>query len=485
MVEALEREIEALTRVRNSIVEGQKAIRIKRRHYEAGAAAIRRTSPEILATIIQFALGGPYGLLHHEERVFFAHIRSVCRLWSQTSFSTPSLWRAVGLDIGQTLTNKRHAIGRSSIGDNLTPWFLRAGVDAPLRLQVYGPLPSTPLDIINFAGGSGFNITMLDFSTPVHKQSIGMLSYDALRAVSQLAKRPLPLKNLTFEFQHYPHFRPSSRDFVNLTPNFPSLANLTLIESIVPHFRFPLMISHASLALLQLIKLALTSKDMSTILFGLPRLQKLYLERCKTHHVHTSCIQYTHMSLEVLILSATIPEACFCRLACPALTTVRIDTTPSTTLHRPDNGQTFGQFMRRCGRINRFYISGESPPGLLHTILKGNTEQSALFSVGVELFSSFNVSSKNSRHVVKIPTSLSAICIEQEATESQFVEFCHSIALEDGRELVVTVPECKPWTSAYFPWPRPANGRNYVFCHSSDVIGYMQRAGARAALAVP
>ncbi|KAH6873522.1 hypothetical protein BKA70DRAFT_1352813, partial [Coprinopsis sp. MPI-PUGE-AT-0042] len=373
MIQALETEMEALNRVKNRALLGQEILRTKQRSYARSVSAVRRISPEVIASIIGFAIQGSNGLLHQEERVFFAQLRSVCRLWRDTSFSTPSLWRAVGLDIGHILARNPSVDVKTYIWDNLTCWLLRAGEGAPVTLQVYGPLPSTTFHIMDFASGTGFNITTLAFCSPDGMQRTGVLSYNAFKVLGIPAPEPLPVIDLTFEFHHLPQFRPSTRDIVDLNKNFPGLLRLCLLESAVRSFVFPLQIVHRNLAELHLASLVLSVIEVHLLLSGLPRLETLQLDHCGTRHVNAHT-PFTHLSLNDLVISGHFPEDCFAGLTCPALRSVSIQGPPADiqAVQRPDIGQIFGQFLKRCGDIGPFFLPGGWPSELLENVLDGN-----------------------------------------------------------------------------------------------------------------
>ncbi|KAH6873512.1 hypothetical protein BKA70DRAFT_1352802 [Coprinopsis sp. MPI-PUGE-AT-0042] len=452
-IDALQWEIDSLVRVKSQLIDGQSVLEAKKRRYASSVTAIRRIPPEIIARIIQFAVGTPDGLMHREERLVFAQLRSVSRLWRETSFSTPRLWRAVGLDIDQIVASDPLVDIKEYVCNNLTPWFHRAGDAAPVTLQVYRGLPATIPHILDFASKTGLNITSLAFSTPENMQSYAIVPYHALKTLSTFAGSPFPVKYLTFEFLHH-QFQASPDDVADLTQNFPDLARLTLIEYVSPPFMFSLKIVHDNLVSLHLTKLVLPSTEMDTILSGLPRLRVLHLDQCQGQITRWGLYSpYNHQSLDTLILTYTFPEDCLGGLTCPALTSIIINGPP------PDIPRNF-------------HLSGKWPKQLLKNILDGHT---ALSSLSVEFFSAFNAFYDDESRCIKIPSSLSTIRIVQAATEPQLVEFCDSIVLEDGCDLVVNVPNCASWTAANFPWPRPASGQSYILCHMADDVEHIRR----------
>ncbi|KAH6873513.1 hypothetical protein BKA70DRAFT_1482677 [Coprinopsis sp. MPI-PUGE-AT-0042] len=467
MIEALEREIDTFSRLKARISEGQKNLMATKRRYATLATAFRRIPPEVIARVLEFAVEGPDDLMHQTERIFFSQLRSVCRLWRQTSFSTPSLWRGVGVDIGQ-ITQNSYGYGiEGYLWRNLTNWFRRAGEAAPLKLQVYGPVPRTASGAMNFASSGGLNITTLAFCTPRGVQPTGDLPYSSLEVLGVPTSRPLRVEDLTFEFQHRPLFQPSQRDVVDLTHNFPALTRLCLVESTLPVFAFPLQIVHGTLVELHLANMVLSSIEIYLLLSGLPRLETLHLEHCEGRSVPssfpTSFSPCNHLSLHTLFLSETIPEECLIGLTCPGLRSVSVEGTPSF-LYPSNIGQTLGQFIQRsaCGHPAIFCLPEVWQNELLENVLDGNT---ALRAVAVGSFSSFKAPPTSGRPLVKIPPSLLLIVVWQDATKSQLVDFCDLVLPAEAQAMIVYVPNCLPFTSAYYPWPRPESGRNYILCH--------------------
>ncbi|KAH6873520.1 hypothetical protein BKA70DRAFT_1577775 [Coprinopsis sp. MPI-PUGE-AT-0042] len=438
MIQALEREVEAFSRLKEQAIRSQNALRSKKKRYASSVTAIRRMPLEVIAVIIGFAIQGSDGLVHHEERQLFTNIRSVCRLWREASLSTPSLWRAIGLDI-VPLRLQRADIP-AYVWGNLMPWFLRAGEGAPLRIQVYGALATTVSVTIDFMSSTGFNFTSLAFSTPPEKPSNALLSYHDFKYIVQAA-----------------------REVVSLTQHFPNLMDLSLVESTPSTLVFPLKIVHEGLLYLNLVGLLLTPESMNLVLSGLPRLQVLHLDCCEGKIVANSSTACHHYALQALFISETIPEACFGGLACTALTEVYIRGTHPNTPHNPGFGRIFGEFLQRSGHIERFNLRGKWPAGLLENVINSNA---TLPVVGVDLLSLFIASPGVGNRLIKVPPSVGVIEITEKATESQLRDFSNLFAPLETQTLVVHVPNGTPYTTAYFPLPRPGNDRNYVLCHA-------------------
>ncbi|KAH6873537.1 hypothetical protein BKA70DRAFT_1352825 [Coprinopsis sp. MPI-PUGE-AT-0042] len=444
LIEALELEIEGLSRVEIRITEGQKSLRTKQRRYATTVTAYRQLPPEVVARIIQFAIQGPNGALSQKDRLFFAQLRSVCRLWRETSFSTPSLWRAVGLDLGQMYTLNPQMDIKAYISKNFTSWFSRAGKDAPMSILVCGPLSRTTSDIMDFR--------------------YEPLPYSGTRNLHRPISSPPPVKRLTIEFEPHSQSQPPSREVILLTHNFPNLSILSVIESIPPAFPFPLQFVHESLARLHLKKIVLASNEMEFVLAGVPRLQILGLEQCSgKRRANSHSSPWAHTRIQALTVTCTLPEACFEDLAFPSLKHVYVGGNPSSLRDHANKGRAFGQFLQRCGGPVDFYLTKGWPNQVLDNILNSNT---AIEVVGVPGFSSFRASPRSGRRLIPIPPSLKGIEIlwANQGTKSQLLEFCDSLTLADQQILTVDAPRCLPSGVAFFPWPRPENWPPYILC---------------------
>ncbi|KAH6873515.1 hypothetical protein BKA70DRAFT_1482680 [Coprinopsis sp. MPI-PUGE-AT-0042] len=464
MINALEKGIEALLRVQNGLREGKKVLDRKMHRYAITVAARRHIPPEVIAKVIQFAIEGPDGWMYLEQRLSFATMRSVCHLWRETSFSTPSLWRTAGLDMSQIINENPLVEIRTYIWGNLTTWFRRVGKGAPVGLHVYGSLPTTISDIMDFAWGTSFNLATITFSGG-RIDRVTEPSYSTMTSLASSSGGSLQVKHLGIEFQHDNAYQPSGGNVVNLARTFLQLATLSLAEFASPCFRFPLIIVHPTLTLLYLDKLVLGSQEIFAVLSGLPQLRSLHLEGCEGRVDRNSHTPYTHSSLEALVMTDTISQACLGALTCPALDSVAIAGTPPLRL-RPNKGRILGQFLQRCGNVTRFYVHGSWPANLLENVLNGNT---VLASIVVDFFSCLCVLHDSTSRFIQIPLSTSFIVIVERATQSQLAEFLNRITLPEAKTLLIYVPQCRPPDVAYFPWPRPGNGRDYYLCSIRDL----------------
>ncbi|KAH6873521.1 hypothetical protein BKA70DRAFT_1450264 [Coprinopsis sp. MPI-PUGE-AT-0042] len=422
-IQGLEREIEAFKRLKERAIQGEEDLQSKKKRYGSSVAAFRRLPPEVIASIIGASIQGFEGFVHQQERLVFSQLRSVCRLWRETSFSTPSLWRAVGLDMGQIVAS-----------DHL--------------VDVYGPLPTTVSDIIDFAIGMRFNVTNPSFFNP-----------------SRFTIR----RNTVIQGFDSSEFLPSSKHVLDLNKNFPELVSLCLAEATVPDFTFPLAIFHKAVTNLHLGNTFLSSTEMLALLLGLPRLESLHLEHCeaKSLSIRTPYPSYSHRCLRILILYGTIPEDRPAWLTFPALKVVAIQESPSNILPGPDLGQKFGQLLQRCGNVSHFYLQGRWPAVLLDNITSSGA---AIECMVVDLLSSFEASLTSGCRLVKTTSALRLIMVLQAVTESQLVEFCDLFTPSEGRAGNLRAPNCTPPTAAHYPWPRPVDGRKYVLTPLSGQV---------------
>jgi hypothetical protein len=92
--------------------------------------------PEVVTLIVKWALIGPVhrGPMGARERRFFRELRSVCRLWRSTLLHSPSLWRSL-LVTTDTWSDSSHP--KDDFLRQLTSWFSRGGVGAPLALHIH------------------------------------------------------------------------------------------------------------------------------------------------------------------------------------------------------------------------------------------------------------------------------------------------------------------------------------------------------------
>ncbi|KAH6873538.1 hypothetical protein BKA70DRAFT_1450281 [Coprinopsis sp. MPI-PUGE-AT-0042] len=313
---------------------------------------MRRVPPEVLASIIHFAIAGRCGYVSDKGCAIFLDIRSVCRLWRTTAFSTPSLWRAIERDL-----TARHW-RKPSIWNCLASWFSHAGEGAPLQVNVAVAVPYHAIDLFEFLSKSGLNITFLDISSA---HTSGHWEYSSLEFLSESYEKPLLIKHLIIKSQNRPTDPPQSFRSIPLVDNFPHLQHLQLLQS---QLNSPP--SDISLPTLPL--------QFSTFTIGLPRLSNLFLDDCETQLPDSPSNTYTHPSLAVLKFFHNLPEDLLACLAFPSLQWIIIHGCHAS-LDNLEYGlvQVLGALLERCGGQIKAELLGTFPRQLVHDTLRNNT----------------------------------------------------------------------------------------------------------------
>lgn len=117
---------------RLSVLEVQRFRLVQeRQQIRAAVSPLRRFPPELIARVLELCLPEE---LDQECHMFFATLGSVCKIWRQVAFSTPSLWS------GLLLENVENADG--AICTQLRRWFDRAGA-SPLSFSLSPPYSKT------------------------------------------------------------------------------------------------------------------------------------------------------------------------------------------------------------------------------------------------------------------------------------------------------------------------------------------------------
>ncbi|KAH6873540.1 hypothetical protein BKA70DRAFT_1577786 [Coprinopsis sp. MPI-PUGE-AT-0042] len=362
MIVALEREIEFLRKVETRLITGQAALQYQKTQYERTMAPIRRVPPEVVATIVRYAIMEQHRCLGHEGRLSFLRLRSVCRLWRTTSFSTPSLWRNVTLAPPDGMGYV--AITKAWMQHYLTPWFARAGNGAPLHLEARVTSPAEVWEVLDFVSQSGFNVVHLAV-TP--SSSAFRMDYSALEILSHPYGRHLPVKYLVIGLQNYSNWTniPPPHQTIDIANNFPSLTQLHLEEFGSPMSLLPVIFVHSNLQTFQLQKATFTPERFTSLLSGLPQLLHLCLQDCIAQHSGAGLLPYTHSSIISLKLSGSFPEDLLDHLTLPMLERITAEVYPHSYGVTLDAGRVLAGFMERCGGRITFDLLGMPPRKLL------------------------------------------------------------------------------------------------------------------------
>lgn len=116
-MEALRHQLFAFSHVRASMKTSWEQLVEQQTALQCCKAPIRRIPTEIIAEVIFFATRWQDGTMGRDERLTFMSVRSVCKLWRETSFSTPSLWRDLHI-ADSSLGHNPETISR-----RLSSWF--------------------------------------------------------------------------------------------------------------------------------------------------------------------------------------------------------------------------------------------------------------------------------------------------------------------------------------------------------------------------
>ncbi|KAH6908949.1 hypothetical protein BKA70DRAFT_1279175 [Coprinopsis sp. MPI-PUGE-AT-0042] len=330
-IEALENEIECLKVVKERLLTSETAIAAKRIPYAATKSAVRCTPPEIIARIIASAISDPKGVVGKAERRIFQHLRSVCRLWRQTAFSTPYLWRSV-------------EVAGDDLPSSVTSWCLRGGEGAPLTLSFSQMLAAEVSVAFETVRSSKLNVTSAVVTIDRGSNEYGgsdELSFlapsDEEHPTSNTSGTKLPLKHIEIQLQRPKHWE--------TTP-----ANALCPASLI----------HTSLSTLSLRRIQLTA-EVEFVVAGFPRLETLRLIRCKSpppDPVHDIDPPYVHRYIKQVEVHYGVPEAFLSRLACPSLVTLVAD--GQAGINRERELGVLREFMERCGGLIQCTLYGKS-----------------------------------------------------------------------------------------------------------------------------
>jgi F-box-like len=382
LIAALEDEVQRLGAIRARIHGLQLAIRSTKNEHQAVLSAVRRIPAEVVASIIAFAITGRHGHVEAQGRTTFLVLRRVSRLWRQTAFSTPVLWRNLCFQIRSPnyidifpLSSQPLSVAESRWPANwrvITSWLSRGGKGAPLSIIYFDPLPRYISELLQMISTVDLNVSFLLLEFP-RGDYVG--SPAALDILSSYREKPLPIKTLLLPFPSLSrpgHLPPR----VNLNQQVPLLANLALSFDHVP--RFPTMVSlvHKDLTRLELAKANLAETHTKLILGGLPQLRFLFLHDCHItpRQEDEEIALFAHPSLQDIEFSYGVPERLLRGLTCPRLQSASLCCSPMGGLEVPPAcGRYFGEFIDRCGSPIEFAFFGLYPPIILHNILAASS----------------------------------------------------------------------------------------------------------------
>ncbi|KAH6908920.1 hypothetical protein BKA70DRAFT_1279111 [Coprinopsis sp. MPI-PUGE-AT-0042] len=437
-IQALEKEVESLSRVEDNLGRTLAALEAKKIQYASTVAPLRRVPPEVVAKIIQCAVLDHLGFAGKEERLAFIQIRSTCRLWRRTAFSTPSLWRGIDLQLDKLLDKHSADHTMDMVQKWLLPWFTRAGEGAALKLGLVGAPSTFASAILNLISRYGLNVTSLSFASKDSGRSFGKAS--SLEVLQHRLVHPLPVQKLAIALTHRDGQPQRS---INLNLNFRNLTHFTLLATKrnTPA-QLPVSLYHSSLSHLHLVLVNIAIQDIGEMLMGLPRLKVLALEQCGSSNTDVSLPLYVHQSLEVLELEGGVPPSLLLGLVAPSLHSLLV-----TGKSRENKsfylsmGTWFSTFLERCGGPITFSITGTYPPQVLQCILS-NTN--TLVALEISSFSLLmpEKTEEDTFSFMTLPPSIRSISCFEQGTEEKFLRWMSTIRASEGQNFELRAPNC-------------------------------------------
>ncbi|KAH6908956.1 hypothetical protein BKA70DRAFT_1279184, partial [Coprinopsis sp. MPI-PUGE-AT-0042] len=364
-IRAMESEIERLEAVRRRLFSTSESISATKASYTATLSAIRRIPPEIVARIISLAVTGIGGYAGKKERQQFRNLRAVSRLWRQTAFSTPHLWRSIqlfGNDFPPTFSRCQNPQEHEAYAKSLTSWFQRGGAGARLRLN----MSWLPQDVVDFIFTAIRNAELNLHSAIVGidrdgKPYGGSDELTFLLPSNNNGPAALPLEDIQIHLiRPAPRERPRSRESLTLTNRFPRLFTLSLsFTDGKGSPSCPASFIHATLAGISLHGIHLPAEEVEFVLAGLPQLEMLRLTRCTPFFgevSETPSSLYVHAALSRIDLHHGIPGSFLSRLVCPSLAFVDVE--GKVSMGRKAELACLRGFMGHCSGSIRFTFYG-------------------------------------------------------------------------------------------------------------------------------
>jgi hypothetical protein len=368
-IDALWKEIDALNAVQATLVKTEASISAKRAQYKGTLSPLRRTPPEIIATIMDLAIRPVGGYIGPQHRRIFQDLRSVCCLWRETAFSTPYLWRYIDLSPAD-FPFKQHEIPdphqEEKFTQRLLSWFSRGGLGARLMFDLTFVSVEHAAFAFQVLRRLQLNVTrsVVSLDSTVHHDG-GYYGFKFLEsAPSSDADRTIPLKILNVQFG-LPGGHDSERihpqESVDLTHGWPQLSAISIGCN---YGRCPTSITHQTLSALWLRVTYLPPQDVEFILAGLPRLQILSISYTTSWipeggEILASEGAFTHLTLRAVQLTSGVPQAFLSRLTCPSLDTLVADGYEPREPIRAADLVCLQAFIKRSGVVIPLRFYGE------------------------------------------------------------------------------------------------------------------------------
>jgi F-box-like len=241
---ALEQEFQRIRHTLQAARSQRNRLSELRHRYQHVTAAVRRLPPEVIALVLRYALSSPDGVsggggraLGTADREYFAGLRSVCRLWRTTAFTTPDLWRYLSITLQFSFGFGASA---SHLANRLKGWFSRGGDDAEVMLIVSSTenARTRPKDVLVCLDQPGLNFGTISLGS-VNDQRDHILSL--LKPITSFQRTRNASISAGYTGSNDPQWTP-------LSSVFPRLQSLAL------HFKFPfhVVLPHSHLICLHL-----------------------------------------------------------------------------------------------------------------------------------------------------------------------------------------------------------------------------------------
>ncbi|KAH6908868.1 hypothetical protein BKA70DRAFT_1279035, partial [Coprinopsis sp. MPI-PUGE-AT-0042] len=315
-------------------------------------SVVRRLPPEIIASVVTISTWSDEGEVCQG---WLVKLCKVSHLWRDTAISTPTLWRALCVNLDRLLTSPSPEQGKPSLSSALDMWLSRGGSGAGIELTFDGGRHTGHLedfqtrDLIDWIKTSSFHFVSLTFN--VGFPSIANLQSLLYASVPSLHST----KGLTLELPPMLPMRPS----INIESTLPNLHQLALRSLHYDDGNLSTFFLHSNLGEIKIFSLSLRETDLLSMLGGLPSLQFVTLDSCWISGIEDEgtiggdLVQtLTHHAIRKIAISNTLFGHFLTGLTCPALERLDLIEGPYAVEAYADgmdegSAEEFGRFIKR------------------------------------------------------------------------------------------------------------------------------------------
>jgi F-box-like len=344
-IQAIQERISSLTQDRNQIQAQRAQAQKEKTQYEATISQVRRIPPEVVASILGFALHNRDRYLGRSERRQFKRYQCVCRLWRATSLSSPTLWRAIRIgreDFPRYTEYWGDKRLRVFLLECVKSWFSRGGSGAHVRLAI-SPVRGLDVDIIlEVIHRSGFHFTTLSLDP-----GEAGCHFDKYRDLETLSGGPHNYPSITSLSISLRDTDGGRFETCDLAQSFPALTTFTLYSYTGVRIRTTFV--HPTLQHLNLCYCSYASLPFSRQLQNLPNLKNLQLYSCttlsSTRQNDLEADRYAHPNLRMVTFTDSVPVGFFENLAFSSLKFLRVEGDLGTTDSYSNAGKGLSNFI--------------------------------------------------------------------------------------------------------------------------------------------